>query len=238
MRHMLLASAALAIGFAMAPAAFAEVVPAAGRHDNRIRNASYVDGQVYRVNVGMLRVTSLEFGPGEEVVSIVAGDTVGFNFDGVPGGRAVVVKPTAPGSVTNMTVYTNRRAYYFALYEVGSRADIGVRFGGGVSASGRTASAQMPIKQVQRTAPYTHYGVSARNDVTPLQVWDDGAFTYFRFRRAGQMPAIFKTSNGQERTVNSETTADGAVRVSGVGPYWVLRVGETETVVARLEVKQ
>lgn len=238
MRHTLLASVALAIGLAMVPAAFAEVVPAAGRHDSRVRNATYVDGQVYRVNVGMMRVTSIEFGPGEEIVSIVAGDTVGFNFDGVPGGRAVVVKPTVAGSVTNMTVYTNRRAYYFALYEVGQRADIGVRFAGGVSATGRAPAAQMPIKQVQRTAPHTHYGVSARNDVTPLQVWDDGAFTYFRFRRAGQMPAIFKTSNGQERTVNSETTGDGTVRVSGVSPYWVLRVGETETVVARMRAKQ
>ena len=238
MRHTLLASAALAIGLATAPVAFAETVPSAGRHDNRIRNATYVDGQVYRVNVGMMRVTSIEFGPGEEVVSIVAGDTSGFNFDGVPGGRAVVVKPTVAGGTTNMTVFTNRRAYYLALYEVGRRADIGVRFGGGVSATGRQQAAPMPIKQVQRTAPYTLYGASARNDVTPLEVWDDGAFTYFRFRRAGQMPAIFKTSNGSERTVNSETTADGTVRVSGVSPYWVLRVGETETVVARMGAKR
>lgn len=238
MKHTLLASAALAIGLAMAPAAFAEVVPAAGRHDNRVRNATYVDGQVYRVNVGMMRVTSIEFGPGEEIVSIVAGDTAGFNFDGVPGGRAVVVKPTVAGGSTNMTVFTNRRAYYLDLHEAGRRADYVVRFGGGVSATGRAAAAQMPIKQVQRTAPYSHYGVSAKNDVTPLQVWDDGAFTYFRFRRAGQMPAIFKTSNGQERTVNSETTSDGTVRVSGVSPYWVLRVGGTETVVARMEPKR
>lgn len=238
MRHTLLASVALAIGLAMAPAAFAEVVPAAGRHDNRVRNATYVDGQVYRVNVGMMRVTSIEFGPGEEISSIVAGDTSGFNFDGVPGGRAVVVKPTVAGGSTNMTVFTNRRAYYLDLHEVGRRADYVVRFGGGVAATGRKTGSQMPIKQVQRTAPYTLYGVSAKNDVTPLQVWDDGAFTYFRFRRAGQMPAIFKTSNGSERTVNSETTADGAVRVSGVSSYWVLRVGETETVVARMGAKQ
>jgi len=53
----------------------AEIAPAAGRYDSRVRNALYQDGQVYRVNVGMMRVTSVEFGPGEEIVSIVAGDT-------------------------------------------------------------------------------------------------------------------------------------------------------------------
>lgn len=238
MKQKNLISSALAFSILFAPAAFAEAIPAAGRQDSRVRNAVFVDGQVYRVNLGMMRATSVEFGPGEEIVSIVAGDTEGFNFDAVPGGRALVVKPTVAGGSTNMTVFTNRRAYYLDLHEVGRRADYVVRFGGGVAATGASTARPMPIKQVQRTAPYTLYAASARNDVTPLQVWDDGAFTYFRFRRAGQLPAIFKTTNGQERTTNSETRGDGTVRVSGVSPYWVLRVGETETVVERMDAKR
>lgn len=226
-----------ALGMAtFAGPALAEITPPAGRYDSRVRNAVYQDGQVYRVNVGMMRVTSVEFGPGEEIVSIVAGDTEAFNFDGVPGGRALVVKPTVAGSSTNMTVYTNQRAYYLQLHEAGPRADYVIRFGGGVSARTRGTTAAPQNTRLQPTTPFTDYRASARNAALPTQVWDDGDFTYFRFGRGAQLPAIFKTSNGPERSVNSSTLSDGTIRVSGISPYWVLRVGETETVIQRGEV--
>lgn len=234
MRNRLI-GATLAICTSAVPA-MAEVTPAAGRHDSRVRNATWQDGQVYRVNVGMMRVTSVEFGPGEEIVSIVAGDTVGFNFDGVPGGRALVVKPTIAGGATNMTVYTNRRAYYLQLHEAGPRADYVVRFGGGVSAKSPQGGASTPQNtRLNPTTPWHGYAASARNAALPRQVWDDGDFTYFRFPRGAQLPAIFKTSNGPERTVNSTTMADGTIRVSGISPYWVLRISASETVIKRLE---
>ncbi|SCY90077.1 TrbG/VirB9 family P-type conjugative transfer protein [Paracoccus tibetensis] len=234
MREWLIGAALCAA--TLASPALAEVTPAAGRHDSRVRNAVYQDGQVYRVNVGMMRVTSVEFGPGEEITSIVAGDTEGFNFDGVPGGRALVVKPTVPGGSTNMTVYTNRRAYYLHLQEAGQRADYVVRFDGGVVAQApRTAAAEPQNKQLNPTREWHGYAASERNAALPSHVWDDGDFTYFRFPRSAQLPAIFKTSNGPERTVNSTTLPDGTIRVSGLSPYWVLRISATETVIKRLD---
>ena len=219
---------------ALAAPAFAEITPPAGRYDSRVRNATYQDGQVYRVNVGMMRVTSVEFGPGEEIVSIVAGDTEGFNFDGVPGGRALVVKPTVSGGATNMTVYTNVRAYYLQLHEAGPRADYVVRFGGGVAAQARRSTTPEPEnKRLHPTRPWHGYSASAKNAALPRQVWDDGDFTYFKFPRGAQLPAIFKTSNGPERAVNSTTLSDGTIRVSGISSYWVLRIAETETVIKR-----
>ena len=221
-----LIAAALGAATWAAPA-LAEVMPSAGRHDSRVRNAVYQDGQVYRVNVGMMRVTSVEFGPGEEIVSIVAGDTEGFNFDGVPGGRALVVKPTVAGGSTNMTVYTNRRAYYLHLNEVGSRADYVVRFGGGVTAQApRLGAAEPQNKRLNPTTPWGGYGANKRNAALPLQVWDDGDFTYFRFPRNAPIPAIFRWTGGRERTVNSVAQEEGVIRVSGVHRQWVLRLGE------------
>lgn len=224
---------------ALAAPALAEITPPAGRYDSRVRNATYQDGQVYRVNVGMMRVTSVEFGPGEEIVSIVAGDTKGFNFDGVPGGRALVVKPVVSGGATNMTVYTNLRAYYLQLHEAGPRADYVVRFGGGVSGGGRRSSVGEPEnKTLHPTQPWYGYSASVKNAALPRQVWDDGDFTYFRFPRGAQLPAIFKTATGPERTVNSTTLSDGTIRVSGISPYWVLRIAETETVLQRQDPRQ
>ena len=100
-----------------APAALAETTPRPGSHDNRVRVATWTEGQVYRIVTTLTRVTTVEFGEGETIRSIIAGDTVGFQFDGVPGGRAFAIKPAASGVATNITVYTNRRSYYFHVVE-------------------------------------------------------------------------------------------------------------------------
>ncbi len=69
--------------------------------------ATYQEGQVYRLNVSLTHVTTIEFGEGESIRSIIAGDTEGFEIDGVPGGQAFAIKPVARGVHTNVTVYTN-----------------------------------------------------------------------------------------------------------------------------------
>ena len=105
--------AALAAASMGVSEALAEVTPRAGNLDARVRYAQWVDGQVYRIQTQMGRVTSVEFGPDEQITSVIAGDTVSFNFDAVPGGSAFVMKPTTSGAATNINVYTNKRQYYF-----------------------------------------------------------------------------------------------------------------------------
>ena len=82
--HALLVASALAL---TSLAASAETTPRPGSHDNRVRIATWTEGQVYRIVTTLTRVTTVEFGEGETIRSIIAGDTVGFQFDGVPGGR-------------------------------------------------------------------------------------------------------------------------------------------------------
>ena len=90
--------------------------------------ATYQEGQVYRLNVSLTHVTTIEFGEGESIRSIIAGDTEGFEIDGVPGGQAFAIKPVARGVHTNVTVYTNRRSYYFNVQEVRSPTFYVVQF--------------------------------------------------------------------------------------------------------------
>ena len=104
--------------------AFAEAIPRGGPNDNRVRLATYQEGQVYRLSVSLTHVTTVEFGEGESIRSIIAGDTEGFEIDGVPGGQAFAIKPVARGVHTNVTVYMNRRSYYFNVEEVRSRAHL------------------------------------------------------------------------------------------------------------------
>ncbi len=214
---------------ALAGAASAEVAPSRGSHDERVRVASYVDGQVYRINTTLLNVTTVEFAPGETIQSIVAGDTEGFQFDGIPGGQAFAVKPTASGVSTNINVYTNLRSYYFNVVEGGGPTYYVVRFAyPGASAPPRNAV-------VPRATTY-RYGVSGEAEFAPVAVSDDGTFTYFQFAPNAPLPAVLRVGpEGGERTANSSTRADGVVRVSGISARWVLRLGDQVVCVQALE---
>lgn len=203
----------------IAAPALAEYIPRSGGNDNRVRVATYQDGQVYRLSVSLTHVTTVEFGQGETIRSIIAGDTEGFQLDGVPGGRAFAVKPNARGVHTNITVYTNRRSYYFNVTEASSPTYYVVQF--------RYPEDNVrPTNAVAQQAPNYNYAASDQTEFTPTSVWDDGTFTYFRFPRSSPVPAIFRSTTGSERTVNSQQIEDGVLRVSGVSNQWVLRLGE------------
>ena len=203
----------------LAEPVLAEAIPRSGSHDRRVRVATYQDGQVYRLSVSLTHVTSIEFGQGETIRSIIAGDTEGFQLDGVPGGRAFAVKPNARGVHTNITVYTNRRSYYFNVQENSSPTYYVVQF----RYPQEAARARNAV--AQQAANY-NYAVSAKKEFTPTSVWDDGTFTYFRFARNAPVPAIFRATGGNERTVNSQQVENGVMRVSGVSRQWVLRLGD------------
>ena len=208
----------VALALAAAPV-YAESVPRSGGNDRRVRIATYQERQVYRLSVSMTHVTSIEFGQGETIRSIIAGDTEGFQLDGVPGGRAFAIKPNARGVHTNITVYTNRRSYYFNVQEANSPTFYVVQF--------RYPEDNVrPTNAVAQQAPNYNYAASDRTEFTPSSIWDDGTFTYFRFARNAPVPAIFRYSNGGERTVNSQQIEDGLLRVTGVNSQWVLRLGE------------
>lgn len=199
--------------------ALAEAIPRGGPNDSRVRVAIYQEGQVYRLSVSLTHVTTVEFGEGESIRSIIAGDTEGFEIDGVPGGRAFAIKPLAHGVQTNVTVYTNRRSYYFDVREASDPTFYVVQFH-------YPDEDRRPTNAIAQAAPDYNYRASDRREFTPVRVWDDGTFTYFEFTRNAPVPAIFRYANGRERTVNTGAIEDGVIRVSGVHPQWVLRIGE------------
>jgi type IV secretion system protein VirB9 len=199
--------------------AFAEATPRGSPNDSRVRVATYQERQVYRLSVSLTHVTTVEFGEGESIRSIIAGDTEGFEIDGVPGGQAFAIKPVARGVHTNVTVYTNRRSYYFNVQETQSPTFYVVQFY-------YPDDEARPTRAIAQQAPNDNYGASAQEEFTPSRVWDDGTFTYFAFPRNAPVPAIFRYSNGRERTVNTQAQEDGVIRVSGVNAQWVLRIGD------------
>ena len=78
---LLLVRTAVVVLFVLLPVvAFAEAIPRGGPNDSRVRLATYQEGQVYRLNVSLTHVTTIEFGEGESIRPIIAGDTEGFEI--------------------------------------------------------------------------------------------------------------------------------------------------------------
>ncbi|GGX72623.1 hypothetical protein GCM10007385_46790 [Tateyamaria omphalii] len=211
----------------MASPALAEKVPPGSRLDARVRVTPYVDGEVFVLRTGLTRATTVEFERGERIVSIVAGDTEGFNFESVPGDRVFAVKPTARSVRSNVTVYTNRRSYYFSIRE-GANPFYVLRF------AYQERAARQAGGTVNRQVNNRAYGVNERNDITPTRIWDDGAFTYFQFAKNAPVPAVFRVTGNRERSVNSSALENRIVRVSGTSQQWALRLGDTEVCIVEI----
>ncbi|QWK80883.1 MULTISPECIES: TrbG/VirB9 family P-type conjugative transfer protein [Brucella/Ochrobactrum group] len=215
--------------------AMAETVPKSNRMDSRVREATYIDGQVFRVYTSLLRSTAIELPAGEVYNYLVAGDTEAIQYAGAPGGRVIAIKPILRGLNTNITLYSNKRAYYLNVVEKPNSAYFAVRFNGGYTLK------EQVVPESNRghpTGPYMNYGANVKNAITPTNVWDDGIYTYFEFYPSSSLPAIFKTLTGEESTVNSTVLENRVMRVSGLSNYWVLRSGTLETVVKRMQPGQ
>src|SRR6187200_2913847 len=93
--------------------AAAESIPRATATDQRIRQVTFNPSEVYEITGSYRLTTTIEFEKGETVQYVTLGDTIAWQAH--PMGHRVHLKPVEPSAITNLTVITDRRAYYFRL---------------------------------------------------------------------------------------------------------------------------
>lgn len=99
----------------------ARIEPSSDGYVNAIQVYPYTEGALYRLYASPGQVSDIALQPGEELVSVSAGDTVrwvvGDTVSGAgAGARAhVLVKPVAAGLSTNLMIATDRRTYHLEL---------------------------------------------------------------------------------------------------------------------------
>ena len=215
-------------------AAEAEVKPLPYSADPRIRHYTYNEHQVYRLDVYMKFITSLQFAAGENVESVQVGDSASWQIVRLSRGDVLSVKPLIENAYTNMTVYTDRRVYTFELRAKRGRAGdpnlsyrIDFRYPGEEAAQRRAQQ-----ERAARPKDFNYFYAGTARSIVPVQVYDDGRSTYFRFAPDAPRPAIFAANaRGQEAIVNVSQTRDGFV-VSRTSERWTLRLGEETISVA------
>ena len=230
----------------------AAVEPSLANYMNAIQVYPYTVGALYQIYCAPEQVTDIVLQPGEELVSVSAGDTVRWVLgDTVSGTGAeaqahILIKPIQAGLRTNLIITTSLRAYHLELraFEETYMAAVSWRYAdqqlvtrvANSGAARATASSTPAGLQLDRLKfRYDIHGGTPH--WRPAQVFDDGRKVYIRFPARldqGEAPALFVIGrDGKSQLVNYRMAGDYYV-VDRLFARAELRLGEKRQDVVKI----
>jgi type IV secretion system protein VirB9 len=227
-----LTSLCLALGLAAAvPYAIAETMGERSVLDRRIQTALYTPDNVFRVQASVGRASLIQLPPNETVNSeaglITSGDPQAWTLGVNKAGNMISIKPfTAEDPDTNLTINTNRHTYLLELKLVKTVADMTyvLRFKHPeplVTSKPVVANVVEDPCSGLRSGPYQMRGDKS---LAPLEAWDNGTFTCFRFPNNVPRPVVYQVlPDGTETLTNTRTVKDILV-VHGVSQLFRFRL--------------
>jgi len=198
----------------------ARVAPTREGYVNAIQVWPFSEGALYQLYAAPGRVTAISFQPGEELVTVAAGDTVRWIVGDTSSGAGdtlrvnVLVKPIRSGLKTNLVITTSRRTYLLELTstERAWMASVSWEY-----PKDRMLALQRQAQAAQAIAPLEtglslekirfRYAISGSNPPwKPLRAFDDGEKVYIQFPAGiaqGELPPLFVIgAHGDGQLVN------------------------------------
>lgn len=232
----------------------AAVEPDATSFINAIQIYPYTIGALYQVYTAPEQVTDIALQPGEELMSVSAGDTVRWVLGDTVSGSGdasqthILVKPIASGLKTNLIITTSKRTYHIEMtsYRETYMAAVSWRYPHEelVTARGDAARRQAQGRTVidrGLSLDRINFRYEIKGDAPhwrPLRAFDDGRKVYIQFPSRldqGEAPPLFVVGrNGDSQLVN--------YRINGA--YYIvdrlfavaeLRLGEDDQEIVRIE---
>ncbi|MHA6912844.1 P-type conjugative transfer protein TrbG [Ralstonia pseudosolanacearum] len=186
----------------------ARIAPTREGYVNAIQVWPFTDGALYQVYAAPGRVTVISLQPGEELVTVAAGDTVRWIVGDTSSGAgealrvSVLVKPIRSGLKTNLVITTSRRTYLIELTSTEKAWMASVSWD---YPKDRMLALQRQAQAAQATAPVDtglalekirfRYAISGSTPPwKPLRAFDDGEKVYIQFPPGiaqGELPPLF-----------------------------------------------
>lgn len=225
----------------------AAVEPDPSRKDPRIKNVTYSESDVVELTTNFFRYTMIEFADHESYVYHFVGEPLAWDVQ--PKEHRLFVKPTDYNPDTNMTVVTDKRVYLFKLSglendemkRTGKTPTYALRFKyphEKTLAMERKAEAIAQLSNQTVIPGHTidpeklnhNYGYKGDSSFKPVQVFDDGVFTYFQFEEHSKIPSIFFVDDivggsNREQLINYHNRGNYIV-VERVGSQFALRIDD------------
>ncbi len=205
--------------------------------DSRVKHYIYSPGKVYKVIANYLIATNIYFPKNEQIANVTLGDSEAWSAEAVTSVNMIVIKPKYV-SDSNMTVTTitdngSKRIYAFDL-DVTPRRKNEVYYIEFISTNDKKASSKSyPIKQkdvidnikdtkINRNYSYAGSAINIR----PVQVWDDGQFTYFQFDKLQPGSTIYEVDNQNKESLINFNVEDNTVIVHKIAARFTIRNGK------------
>jgi type IV secretion system protein VirB9 len=184
--------------------------------DSRIKTFIFSENEIFRVVINFGYQTSIEFGEGEEIQTISAGNN--FAWQLTPIGRRLFIKPLEENILTNMTILTNKRVYQFeiqsksATYATDEELAYVIRF----FYNDEDIDNKMPSVVAQEAEPIPaikpfnfNYTLSGPDSIAPVKVFDDGINTFLKFdSNLHFTPKISAVRDGETTLLKPKKRAD------------------------------
>lgn len=262
---MILRSLILAGALALSQPVLAQQVATPVNGDTRLVTFDHDPDVTYLILTRPKSVTHVMLAPGEQVLSLVAGDTVNFVFQVSASREHIFIKPKFESMTTSASLVTSRSTYQLILRSANEAgkwhqrvswnnpemvledvAIAGRPAASGVQSAppklaGSASDRAVRLGSVDSSLPIDklnfNYKISGEADLRPAQVFDDGIRTYFRVPSGMQeMPALF-TLKEQEASLVNYAVKDGYLVAQGVGGVFLLKLGKQEARVEKDGVK-
>jgi len=186
----------------------ARVAPTREGYVNAIQVWPFTDGALYQVYTSPERVTVIALQPGEDLVTVAAGDTVRWIVGDTTSGTGtelrvnVLVKPVRTGLRTNLVITTSRRTY---LMELISTDQVWMASVSWDYPRDRMLALRRQAQAARDAAPIDtglslerirfRYAISGDAPPwKPLRAFDDGEKVYIQFPAGiaqGELPPLF-----------------------------------------------
>jgi len=194
----------------------ARVEPTADGFFNAIQRWPWSEGALYQVYAAPGQVTDIALQPGELLTGtgpVAAGDTARWIIGDTESGAGetkrihILIKPVAPGLVTNMVINTDRRTYHLELRATGGTYMAAVSWIYPQDAlialkarpiAAAVASVEGPALDVA-SLRFDYRILGDRPAWRPERVFDDGRRTFIAFPpqvRQGELPPIYALGAG------------------------------------------
>lgn len=202
--------------------------------EKRIKIINYMPNSVFKFTGHYLYQSIIEFSMNEEIQSISMGTSSPWQI--LPSGNRIFLKPIEDDAVTNMTVITNKRMYFFEMHaeEATGVSDESLSFIMKFvypEENNFNAIRQMHSSgsiDLSKPELYNYdYTISGKaKGVEPVQVFDDGEFTFFKFKDVNaELPAIFYVDGKNNEGLVNFRVQNGYVVVERVSSKFTLRHG-------------
>lgn len=215
---------------------------------------AWTEGAIFRLYTAVEQISTISLQPGEQLVSVAAGDTarwvIGDTTSGAGAARRthILIKPSQPGLKTNLVVATDRRIYLILATSGTGTAMTAMSWTYpqdellALKAAAAAREGALPVaSDVAVDRLNFNYTIAGdRPSWRPIRVFDDGVQAFIEFPLgfgSGEAPPLFVVgSKGKAELVNYRLRGRYYV-VDRLFSQAELRLGEKKQVVVRLTRK-